>query len=484
MGKLSFKQSAKKNKNLKYGGYMTIVTVFALVALIVVNLLFEQLKITVDLTPEQLYSIGSKTKLILEEVEDDVTIYGLYVTGSENTEAVALIEDYIKNCSKVTYKQMDPYANPEFTTPYRKDNETINLNSLIVVNENTGKFKIVPEEDLYSYTQEMNYETYSYEYEITAFNAEEALTSAIQYVVSENTPILYCLTNHGETELNANTQTLLKKANFDIRSLNLLTETVEPNGYTVLIINDPRIDLTQGEYEILMDYLDNGGRMMVNLSVNYPDNMAYFDQLFARYGVNVVQGTVVETDVNYYTNQYPFLTVPDVGEHTVTEGVVDGNVVALLPIGMTISEDRNRATEITPILTTSAGAVSKADPNFTTVDYEEGDTMGPFYTGLMIEESKGIDGTIYNTVIAIYGSHYMFDNSGWMTEANYNLMVNTLNYLQDEVNTLYISPKAYTVDSLSVTAADMITWGGVFVIVIPVGLLIAGIIVWSRRKHL
>jgi ABC-2 type transport system permease protein len=484
MGKLSFKQTAKKNKNLKYGGYMTIVTAFALVALIVVNLLFEQLKITIDLTPEELYSIGSKTKLILEEVEDDITIYGLYVTGQENTDAVTLIEDYIKNCSKITYKQMDPYANPEFTTPYRQENETIATNSLIVVNETTGKFKIVSNNDLYSYTRDMNYETYEYEYTVTAFAAEEALTSAVQYVVSENTPVLYCLTNHGETELETNVKSLLKKANFDIRSLNLMTETIEPNRYTILVINDPRLDLSELEYNAILEYLDKGGRMIVNLSVNYPDNMTYFDQMLARYGVETVQGTLVETNPSHYIAPYPYVVIPTIGEHKVTEGIDARSVYQLLPIAMTISEDRNRATEITPILTTSDGAVSKADPTSSVLAYEEGDAMGPFYTGLMIEESKGIDGTVYNTVIAVFSSHYMFDSTGYMTEGNYNLLVNTLNHLQDEVDTLYISPKEYTIDNLSMTGTDIITWGGLFVIIIPAALLIAGIVVWSRRKHL
>jgi hypothetical protein len=71
-----------------------------------------------------------------------------------------------------------------------------------------------------------------------------------------------------------------------------------------------------------------------------------------------------------------------------------------------------------------------------------------------------------------------------MTEGNYNLLVNTLNHLQDEVDTLYISPKEYTIDNLSMTGTDIITWGGLFVIIIPAALLIAGIVVWSRRKHL
>ena len=55
MAKLDFKNAARRNKNLKYGGYATIVTVICVVILVVVNLLFEKLNLTIDLTQEELF---------------------------------------------------------------------------------------------------------------------------------------------------------------------------------------------------------------------------------------------------------------------------------------------------------------------------------------------------------------------------------------------------------------------------------------------
>ncbi len=485
MGKFSFKNTAKKNKNLKYGGYMTIVVIFALIALIVVNLLFQQLKITVDLTPEQFYTIGSKTKLILENVEDDVTIYGLYVTGKENDSAVSLIEDYIKNCGKVSYQQVDPYTNPEFTQPYRQDNETIASNSLIVVNDRTGKYKIVSESDLYQYKKTLNQSKGQYEYEVTAFKAEEALTSAIQYVISENTPVLYTLTGHGETALDSSIATLLGKANFQIKDLNLLMpdEELTANNYTVVMINNPMQDLSKQEYETLQAYLDDGGRLLLNLSVNYPENMTNFDTLLARYGVSVEQGSLIDTNANYYYGYVNFL-MPDLGDHDVTENVAQKQVLVPMPIALKVEEDRNRATQITPILTTSDDAIVKKDKNSTVMDYEEGDVKGPFYVGLMVEESLSAGSEVKNTRIAVLGSSLMFDSQNYMTGANYDLLYNTLNYLQTEVDTLYISAKEYTTDTLTITEANMVGWSIVFVVAIPLALVVAGLVVWSRRKHL
>ena len=63
--------------------------------------------------------------------------------------------------------------------------------------------------------------------------------------------------------------------------------TLEANDYTVLVINNPTSDLTDLEYEDLQAYLDDGGRLMLNLSVAYPDTMENFNRLLARYGVTV-----------------------------------------------------------------------------------------------------------------------------------------------------------------------------------------------------
>ena len=223
---------------------------------------------------------------------------------------------------------------------------------------------------------------------------------------------------------------------------------------------------------------------MLNLSVAYPDTMENFNRLLARYGVTVHRGSMIETDSEYYY-RYPNLILPDIGEHDVTEGLSKTDVQQLWSVGFTVEEDRNRSTEITPILTTSDSAIIKADPASETMDVEEGDEQGQFYTGLMIEDTTSVDGDLKNTRIAVFGSAYMFDyENGFLTNGNYTLLHNTLNYLQTAVDTLYIEPKEYVTDTLSINASTMVTLSATFVIVIPLALIIAGIIVWSRRKRL
>ena len=58
----------------------------------------------------------------------------------------------------------------------------------------------------------------------TGFDGEGQITSAIGYVTSENLPIMYTLSGHGEKDLDSSFKEDIQKANIDIKDLNLLTE--------------------------------------------------------------------------------------------------------------------------------------------------------------------------------------------------------------------------------------------------------------------
>ena len=70
----------------------------------------------------------------------------------------------------------------------------------------------------------MDYQTYSYQ--TTGFDGEGQITSAIGYVTSEDLPVLYTLEGHGEKEMDSSIKEDIEKANMDIQSLNLLTESI------------------------------------------------------------------------------------------------------------------------------------------------------------------------------------------------------------------------------------------------------------------
>ena len=88
---------------------------------------------------------------------------------------------------KVVKKNPDVF--PTFTEQYT--NETVQNNSLIV--ECGDRSRFIGYDDIY--IQEADVYSYSYN---TSFDGEGAITSAIDYVVSEELPQLYMLEGHGE----------------------------------------------------------------------------------------------------------------------------------------------------------------------------------------------------------------------------------------------------------------------------------------------
>ena len=494
MSKFDFKSAVKRNKNLRFGGYATIVTIVVLVVLVVVNVLFQQLKITVDLTPNRLYSVGDKTTEILNGLTQDVNIYGIYKPGSDesgsyNPQVKRFVMNYVDNSSRLHYTQIDPLSNPTFTKQFLSEaTDSIADGTIIVQAADSKSFKILPLSDFYSVTQNQQ----TGQSEVTAFAAEEALTSAVQYVTSENNPVILQLTGHSEGELDSTMTSYLKKSNFDVSSLDLIrpaegedSVSLEANNYTIVMVNNPKSDLTDKEYEILLDYMEKGGRMMVLVESDLPE-LPNFEKLLTRFGIGVERGSVVETSArNYY--MYPNLVIPNYGEHDITSDMAGSSnyMLMLNPASLTVSENRNRSTTITPLMTSSDDAIIKGDPESTVAAFEEGDTKGPFNLGLVAEEQKSLDNTVVTSKMVVVGSASCFaKNSGTMLQGNYNMFINICDYLQDEVNSLYISPKSIVEGTMPVSMQTFITGGVIFVILVPLAVLACGLVVYLRRKHL
>ena len=62
----------------------------------------------------------------------------------------------------------------------------------------------------------------------TEVTLEPSVTSAINYVTSEDTPVIYLLSGHGELELDSSFQSSIERDNYEFKELNLLTESKVP----------------------------------------------------------------------------------------------------------------------------------------------------------------------------------------------------------------------------------------------------------------
>lgn len=466
-------------KTLKNGSYSVILSVIFVVIIVVVNLIVDAFPSTyteIDVSDQQLFSIGDQTKDFLKELDKDVTIYQIAQSGSEDEVVSKLLQKYEEASDHIKVEKKDPVVNPKFTSEYT--DEEVSSNSLIVVCGDRSK--IVDYNNIYE--SSMDYTTYSYT--TSGFDGEGQITSAISYVTSDNLPVLYTLDGHGEKSLDSTLQEDIEKANIEIKSLNLLTEESVPEDADCLMINSPSTDISEEERDAIIEYLENGGKAMI-FSDYTEESMDNFDAVLENYGVERVDGIVIEGDAQHYAMQMPYYLLPDVSSAEAVSDFSSQGYFVLAPYAQGIRQlDNVRDTlTIESLLTTSDEAYSKTDLNTETLEKTDEDIDGPFDIGVSITEEVDDDKT---TQIVYYSTANLMDSqiNQMVAGGNEQMITESLNWMcsTDETSTISIPSKSLEVSYLTVTAYDAAYWKICVMGLIPGVFLVVGFVVWLKRR--
>lgn len=487
--KIDFKELRKKSKekriqnkkNLKHGSYsMGAITIFIAI-IVVLNLVLQEVPSKyreIDLSTQKLYSIGDQTKKVLKKLNKDVEIYYIAQSGSESSDIQKLLEKYEEGSDHIKVEQKDPAVNPKFVSQYTSDG--VSNNSVIVVCGD--KNKVIDNNSLYETT--VNYQTYSSE--VTGFDGEGQITSAINYVTSDSMPVMYTLEGHDEATMSDTLKDTIQKANIDIQSLNLLTMDSVPDDTDILFIFAPAKDISEDEASKIISYLENGGKALI-VSNYSSEEMPNFASVLENYGVKTADGIVLEGDTNHYISQNPSYLLPNIESNDITSSLSSGSRYILMPLaqGIVKSDNYRDSLEITDILTTSDGSYSKVNvEDMQTMEKESDDIDGPFAVGVSITENLDDE---KETQIVYYSSEALFNDqmNTMVSGANYELISASVNWMcesEEDSNTISIASKSYDTSTLTIPAADASFWSIFVTAVVPVVILVIGGGIWMKRR--
>lgn len=466
-------------KHIKNGSYSMTMTVVFIAVVIVINMIVGELpsKYTeIDVSGQKLYSIGDETKELLSELEKDVTIYQIAQSGGEDEVITSLLKKYEDESEHIKVEQKDPVVNPKFASEYTTDN--LSANSLIVTCGDRSK--VIDYNNMYE--SDIDYQTYSYQ--TTGFDGEGQITSAIGYVTSENLPILYTLTGHGETELGSTMKEGIEKANMEIKSLNLVSEGSVPEDADCLFIGSPSTDISSDEKDAILEYLENGGKAMIFSDYN-ENKMENFDEILANYGLERTEGIVFEGDSQHYAMQMPYYILPDVGSAEAVSGMSSDGYMVLAPFaqGIVQADDVRSTVVVNSLLSTSDQAYSKSNLSSGSLEKEDGDTDGPFDVGVSVTEN--VDDK--ETKLVYYSASSLLDSqvNQMVSGGNEKLVMESLKWMVDteETVTVSIPSKSLQVSSLMIPGYDASFWKICVMGVIPGFFLVAGFLVWFKRRR-
>ena len=476
MQKLSFHKKTKPVQTnqiaFKGGSYSLLMTGIVLAILIVVNIFASVLPKTLtryDISSTKLYSITSNTKVVVNALKKDVTIYWIVQADEEDDVIENLLAKYDSLSDHIKVVKKNPDIYPTFAAQYTSDD--VPNNSLVI--ECGDRSRFVSYNDIY--VQEANMSTYSYD---SSFDGEGAITSAIDYVVSEELPQIYVLEGHGEKELASGFSKQLEKDNMETKTFSLLNEDAVPEEADCVLIYAPTSDISTEEKDILSDYVKGGGKLMVLAGPTEDGTLENLYSLLKDYGVETADGVVVEEDRTDYAFQAPYVLLPDIASSEITDPLIDENYYAIMPIaqGMTIKDTSGA---VSALLTTSDTSYSKVEGyGISTYEKEEGDIDGPFAVAVSIAcENDG-------QIIWFSYSDFLEDMyNSYSSGANLDLGMNALSSLIGESEAVAIRSKSLEYSYLTIDSSTASLLKVLMIGVFPLTFLGVGICVVVRRRR-
>lgn len=467
-------QSRPSNRIAMQGGsYSLILTAVVLAIVIVCNVLVSALPTSItsfDISAAQLYSVTSNTKAVLSNLTQDVTIYWIVQADEEDAVIENLLGEYESLSDHIIVEKKNPDAYPTFAQQYTE--EEVKNNSLVV--ECGERNRYISYDDIYLSEPDL----YSYAYS-TSFDGEGAITSAIDYVVREELPILYTLEGHGESELPATFADQIDKANIQVEALSLLTVDAIPEDASCVAIYAPTSDLSTQEVELLSDYAEAGGKLLVMAGPTEENQLTNLYQLLGQYGVEPVEGIVVESDRESYAFGYPYVLLPTLESHEITQSLLDEHYYAILPLAQGLQVTGNTDAIVTELLTTSDTSFSKvAGFDLNTYEQEEGDIDGPFALAVSIETTGG------GQIVWFSCSDFLDDRyNAFSSGANGDLAMNALSNLVGETEAMAIRSKSLNYNYLTISESVSSLLRTLMIGVFPLVYLGVGIVVVVRRKQ-
>ena len=446
---------------------------------VILNLIVARLPeryTNIDVTSNKMYTLTEQTRDILEALDEEIDIYVIQDENSADSTVAQTLKGYADASPHIHVTYIDPVVNPQFIDQYTTGSMT--ANSVIV--ESSKRYKVISYQDLYE--TEIDYTTY--QQEVTGYDAEGQITSAIDYCVSEDMPKIYMIAGHNEYTLDAGFQTAIEKENIETETISLINYDAVPEDAECVMIHAPESDLSQDDADKVIAYLEKGGKVLI--TTDYAGiELPNLERIVAAFGMTLQNGYAVDNDSNNHY-QEPIYLLPQVAYAPETEGLTGAYTYLLAPYaqGIGIVDEETEEITYTKLLTGSDSSLVKTNVGSAVkYTYEEGDIEGPVCVGIKAESVSPTDEG-ERSVLYVFTSARMFmDNIDMAVSGNNKkLFSNIMGTMAGHETSVSIPAKSYQLEMLIVSARDMICFGVVMVIAVPIGLIITGIMIWMGRR--
>ena len=334
--------------------------------------------------------------------------------------------------------------------------------------------------------------------------SEQSLTNAIVQVSVQDSPIVYFATGHGERGLEDDSEkglSVLKGAirneGYDVRELKNGFAAGIPEDTKVLVVAGSVSPYSEAEANTIDRFLAKGGKLVLLSDPHFSSSKlnpkvevidSGLETLAAKWGVKLGKDVVLEKHEQFLVGVTtdPYVLAQTYGDHEITKPIARASTYFNVVRSVRKSETAPPDLSITELIKSSPGkGTSWSENNIDKLlqerqaEFDEGDVGGPVPIALVAEK----EAADRHTKLAVFGDVDFVSNRYIRTyENNYDLFLNTLNWMADKQDQITIRPKQLRSSKLLLTANQTNTIFYSAVLAIPELVLILGLVIYWRRR--
>ena len=467
----------------KKGSYSVGMIVLVIAIAVLVNMIAARLPEEVrhlDISDNRIYEISDTSRELLKNLDQDVTFTVFAEKSSTDDRIKTFLEKYTSLTGRIKLEWVDPVLHPSELTENGVDSDTI-----LVAGKETGKTTTIAFSDILV-TDEYSYYTTG-STAATEFDGDGQLTSAVNFVTTDDQKKVYVTTGHGESAFSGSVSDLLKKNNMTEEELNLLMAGEIPEDCDLLFLYSPVTDLSEEEVSLLKDYIAHGGKVYITLSSESSDATPNLDGLLKAYGMTRADGYIADMSRNYQGNYYYIF--PEISAYDgLTDGLSSNMVLLINAHGMTITDPEADTISVSSFLDTSEQGYAVTEENQTEGTYSLGAVATQTLSAEDTEEEADAEDDAEDeeleegrlTVLAADSLINAQVTDSFTTLENLDLFMNTISSNFDDMQNVAIEAKSLEITYNTMQHAGLISVG--LILGLPLVILVFGFVRWWKRR--
>ncbi len=486
--------SALAGKRGRFGTGTTVMVSIFIGIILVINAISIGNYHRFDVTGVAQFTLTSQTKEVLGQLEAPVQVYVFLVPGDPFGDFIMnLLNEYQNQTDQLSVEAIDPDEHPDQARQYG-----IMMYPSVVFETEQGRRLVSPLEIAVLGTdQEGNQQ-------LVGVEAEHPFTSAILEVTGIMQKKVYFLTGHGESSITTDyrfARDALLDNLYNVEPLNLLLSSGIPEDATAVIIAGAQRSLKSEEVEILENYLENDGWLMI---LTNPEAPPEIEQLLSAWGVEIEDGTIIDPssylspskDIPLVTWQRNFMALPELYFPGATAiipqpGYIPIPVEIQPGIFQFIWMSENSPLTLVSLVRTSQDSWldSDFDPAEEPEFNEEIDLAGSLNIGFLItnipadESEERATEEVKGPRLLVFGDSDFATDQHFYNGYNADLFLNSVNRLTQGTELISIERKVLPFRRLIIgpEATRFIEYSSVGLV--PLIVLVVGGIIWWRRRQ-